>query len=78
MARNGQAVKECLIDISLSNHKENASSSLNYKKLLLSICSLLSDPNPDDPLEPDVAHLYVDNRVEFDITARDWVNKYAV
>ena len=26
--------------------------------MLLSICSLLNDPNPDDPLEPDIAHEY--------------------
>ena len=26
--------------------------------VLLSICSLLCDPNPDDPLVPDIAHIY--------------------
>jgi len=25
--------------------------------VLLSICSLLTDPNPDDPLVPDIAHV---------------------
>ena len=29
----------------------------NYK-VLLSICSLLCDPNPDDPLVPEIARLY--------------------
>jgi hypothetical protein len=27
-------------------------------QVLLSICSLLTDPNPDDPLVPDIAHIY--------------------
>ena len=26
--------------------------------VLLSICSLLCDPNPDDPLVPDIAQIY--------------------
>jgi ubiquitin-protein ligase len=37
----------------------------SYKRLfinlgyavLLSICSMLTDPNPDDPLVPDIAHV---------------------
>ncbi len=28
-------------------------------QVLLSICSLLTDPNPDDPLVPEIAHMYV-------------------
>ena len=27
-------------------------------QVLLSICSLLTDPNPDDPLVPEIAHIY--------------------
>lgn len=30
--------------------------------VLLSICSLLCDPNPDDPLVPDIAHIYKTDR----------------
>ena len=26
-------------------------------QVLLSICSLLTDPNPDDPLVPEIAHM---------------------
>ena len=26
-------------------------------QVLLSVCSLLTDPNPDDPLVPDIAHM---------------------
>jgi ubiquitin-protein ligase len=31
-------------------------------QVLLSISSLLADPNADDPLEADVAHTYKTNR----------------
>ncbi|GCB83003.1 hypothetical protein scyTo_0023389, partial [Scyliorhinus torazame] len=29
---------------------------------LLSICSLLCDPNPDDPLVPEIARIYKTDR----------------
>ncbi|GAB5570600.1 ubiquitin-conjugating enzyme E2 D3 isoform X1 [Prionailurus iriomotensis] len=31
-------------------------------KILLSICSLLCDPNPDDPLVPEIARIYKTDR----------------
>ena len=34
--------------------------------MLLSICSLLCDPNPDDPLVPEIAHLYKTNKAEYE------------
>jgi ubiquitin-conjugating enzyme E2 D/E len=50
---------------------------LTISKVLLSICSLITDPNPDDPLAGDVARVYKSNRPEFDKTAREWTIKYA-
>ena len=41
-----------------------------YMQVLLSICSLLTDPNPDDPLVPDIAQLYKSNRSEYEKMAR--------
>ncbi|PNX94797.1 ubiquitin-conjugating enzyme E2 10-like protein [Trifolium pratense] len=38
--------------------KEQWSPALTISKVLLSICSLLTDPNPDDPLVPEIAHMY--------------------
>eukprot|EP00568_Trieres_chinensis_P011900 CAMPEP_0183290812 /NCGR_PEP_ID=MMETSP0160_2-20130417/398_1 /TAXON_ID=2839 ORGANISM="Odontella Sinensis, Strain Grunow 1884" /NCGR_SAMPLE_ID=MMETSP0160_2 /ASSEMBLY_ACC=CAM_ASM_000250 /LENGTH=233 /DNA_ID=CAMNT_0025451481 /DNA_START=229 /DNA_END=930 /DNA_ORIENTATION=- len=35
--------------------KDQWSPALTISKVLLSICSLLTDPNPDDPLVPDIA-----------------------
>merc|ERR1719281_901384 len=31
---------------------------LTTSKVILSICSLLTDPNPDDPLVPEIARIY--------------------
>jgi len=43
--------------------------------VLLSICSMLTDPNPDDPLVPDIAHLYKTDRSRYEATAREWTRK---
>lgn len=50
---------------------------LTISKVLLSICSLLTDPNPDDPLASNVAHIYKTDRSKFDEEARKWTIKYA-
>ena len=47
-------------------------------QVLLSICSLLTDPNPNDPLVPEIAHIYTTDRVKYDATARAWTQKYAM
>lgn len=38
--------------------RDQWSPALTISKVLLSICSMLTDPNPDDPLVPEVAHIY--------------------
>lgn len=45
--------------------------------VLLSVCSLLTDPNPDDPLVPELAHIYKTDRARYEATAKDWTRKYA-
>ena len=57
--------------------KDQWSPALTIDKILLSICSLLEDPNPDDPLVPDIANQYKNNRVAYDMTAREWTQYYA-
>ena len=57
--------------------KDNWSPALTISKVLLSICSLLTDPNPDDPLVPEIARKFKDNRVQYEITAREWTQCYA-
>ena len=39
--------------------------------VLLSICSMLTDPNPDDPLVPEIAHVYKTDRSRYESTARE-------
>jgi ubiquitin-conjugating enzyme E2 D/E len=57
--------------------RDQWSPALTISRVLLSISSLLDDPNPDDPLVPEIAHLYKDNKAEYLMTAREWTNKYA-
>ena len=57
--------------------KDSWSPALTIGKVLLSICSLLDDPNPDDPLVPEIANIYKTNRAQYEIIARDWTQKYA-
>ena len=47
-------------------------------KVLLSICSLLTDPNLEDPLVPEIAHMYKTDRPRYEETARAWTQKYAM
>lgn len=58
--------------------KEHWSPALTIEKILLSISSLLTDPNPNDPLSPEIAHLMKTNYSEFEATAREWCRKYAM
>uniref|UniRef100_A0A8B9VAE8 E2 ubiquitin-conjugating enzyme n=1 Tax=Anas zonorhyncha TaxID=75864 RepID=A0A8B9VAE8_9AVES len=46
--------------------------------VLLSICSLLCDPNPDDPLVPEIARIYKTDREKYNRIAREWTQKYAM
>lgn len=57
--------------------KDQWSPALSIGKVLLSISSLLTDPNPKDPLVPEIAHLYETNREKFNQTAREWTLRYA-
>eukprot|EP00054_Salpingoeca_dolichothecata_P033381 m.267381 g.267381 ORF g.267381 m.267381 type:complete len:153 (-) comp33120_c0_seq1:61-519(-) len=57
--------------------KSQWSPALTISKVLLSICSLLCDPNPRDPLVPEIARVYEKDRAKYDATARDWTRKHA-
>ncbi|KAF3838908.1 hypothetical protein F7725_010676 [Dissostichus mawsoni] len=47
------------------------SPALTISKVLLSICSLLCDPNPDDPLVPEIARIYKTDPVQQDGSGLD-------
>jgi ubiquitin-conjugating enzyme E2 D/E len=57
--------------------KSQWSPALSITKVLLSICSLLSDPNPDDPLVPEIANLYKTDKEQFNKNAKDFTLRYA-
>eukprot|EP00088_Acartia_fossae_P052376 TRINITY_DN59142_c0_g1_i1.p1 TRINITY_DN59142_c0_g1~~TRINITY_DN59142_c0_g1_i1.p1 ORF type:complete len:149 (-),score=1.98 TRINITY_DN59142_c0_g1_i1:187-633(-) len=54
------------------------SPALTISKVLLSICSMLTDPNPDDPLVPEIAHIYKNDRSRYETMAREYTRKYAL
>ncbi|KAI3853018.1 hypothetical protein MKW92_024999 [Papaver armeniacum] len=58
--------------------KEEWSPTVTVNKVLLSIFSLLTDPNPDDPLVPEIAHMYKTDKAKYERTARSWTLKYAM
>ena len=57
--------------------KDQWSPALTISKVLLSISSLLTDPNPDDPLMPEIAQLYKTDVDAFNDKAREWTSMYA-
>ena len=54
------------------------SPALTIIKVLLSILSMLTDPNPDDPLVPDIARIYKTDRRRYEESAKEWTRKYAM
>ena len=53
------------------------SPALTIGKVLISICSLLAEPNPEDPLVPSIANLYKENRDLHDANAREFTIRHA-
>ena len=58
--------------------KDQWSPALTISKVLLSLLSMLTDANPEDPLVPEIAHTYKNNKSKYDQTAREWTQKYAM
>lgn len=58
--------------------KDMWSPALTVNKILLSISSLLDDQNPSDPLMPEIANQYINNKEEFFKTAKKYTELYAV
>ena len=58
--------------------KDQWSPALTIAKVLLSISALLTDANPDDPLVPEIAHIYKTDRAKYEANAREWTRKYAM
>ncbi len=56
--------------------KYNWSPALSISKVLMSICSLLNDPNPDSPLNGHAADLYKNDRPLHDKEVKTYIKKY--
>lgn len=56
--------------------KNNWSPILSVSKILISICSLLSEPNPDDPLETDIANLMKNDYNTFSKNVKTYIKNY--
>ena len=57
--------------------KDQWSPALTISKVLLSLCSLLSEPNPDDPLVPEIADLLRKDKAQHDSEARSFTLQFA-
>lgn len=57
--------------------KDKWSPALTVNKILLSISSLLDDQNPNDPLMPEIANIYINNKEQFFENAKKFTNLYA-
>jgi ubiquitin-conjugating enzyme E2 D len=57
--------------------KTQWSPALTISKVLLSICSLLNDPNPQDPLEMEIAKQYINDKSKYEDVAKQWTLQYA-
>ena len=63
----------CLQDIL----KDQWSPALTIKTALLSLQALLCSPEPGDPQDAEVAKMYLNDRPNFDQTAKFWTETYA-
>ena len=63
--------------ICLDTLKNQWSCALTIVKVLQSLQLLLSEPNPEDPLVPDIALQYKRDRITFNKMAKRWTEKFA-
>jgi len=54
------------------------SPALTISKVLLSICSLMADPNPEDPLVPDIARIFKNEKKKYNENCKEWTRRYAI
>ncbi|KAJ5080380.1 ubiquitin-conjugating enzyme e2 12-related [Anaeramoeba ignava] len=64
-------------DICLDILRDEWAPSLTADYVLFTIVSLMQEPNPDTPLDADIAQIFKENRKKFDTTAKQWTKKYA-
>jgi ubiquitin-conjugating enzyme E2 D/E len=65
-------------DICLDILNEKWSPALTIRTVLLSLCSLLTDPNPEHGLDNEILSVYRTNKSKYEENAREWTKKYAM
>ena len=58
--------------------KDNWSPAMTLRKLMLCLTSMLQDANPDDPIRPELARLYKEDRKTYEKNAREETKKHAM
>ncbi|KAL8038905.1 hypothetical protein ABFX02_10G001800 [Erythranthe guttata] len=58
--------------------KEKWSPAITISKVLVSICLLLSNPNADEPLIPEIGNMYKTDRAKYESNARGWTRIHAM
>ena len=64
--------------ISLDILYHDWSVAFTVSKVLLLISSILSNPDPDKPLVPEIAFIYKIDRAKYEANVREWIRKYAM
>lgn len=64
-------------DICADLLNENWGPTLNTRYVLEALKAMLTDPNPENPLEPEAAALFKDDRTKYNETAKKWTKDYA-